>query len=184
MITGNKYVLILLLMCIRLIPVHAQKNLSDYLSHAYSNSPLIYENSIRQKANVIEARRIQASLTKPVVGTEINYMVSPILTKGTSGSSFKLNPDKNITDYYGYDLAATNGGLYSAVITLNQPILNGNKAKTVAAQYDIENKILGNQTKLTLHELQKAITAQYILCLQHVHQLDYIDKLIHILTTQ
>jgi hypothetical protein len=171
-------------MCIGAIPSHAQKALHDYLDQAFIHSPLIYENSIRQQANLVEARRIEASLTKPVIGADINYMLSPVLAKSGNGYSFKLNPDKNIPDYYGYDLAVTNGGLYSAVLTLDQPILNRNKAKTIAAQYDAQNNLLANQTKLTAHELQKAVTAQYILCLKHIHQLHFLNKLIQITTTQ
>ena len=185
MTTSHKCVLpFVLLMCIGIIPLHAQKTLHEYLNQAYAHSPLLHDNSVRQQANALEARRIQASLMKPVIGTEVNYMISPVLAKSGKGYAFKLNPDKNLPDYYGYDLGISNGGLYSAIMTLDQPILNGNKARTVAAQYEAQNNILSNQSKLTTHELQKAVSAQYILCLKHIHQLHYLDELIRIIATQ
>jgi outer membrane protein TolC len=166
------------------LTVCAQKDLDYFLQQAYANSPLLQANQIRSEANRLEAQRIVAALKKPLVGAELNYMLSPVYSTDDGNSGFKINPSKNISDYYGYDLSATNGGLYRGVFTLEQPLFNGGRIRVANEQMSIQNQILDNNNQLTKHELQRLITQQYILCLQDVEEQKAIQGIIDIISDQ
>lgn len=147
-----------------------QKQLSDFVDQAFQSSPLLKANAIQSQANKLEAQRIATGLTKPVIGTEVNYLLAPIYANDPGNSGFKLNPPKTIQDYYGTDLSATNGGLYRGILTLDQPLFNKQRVDAVNEQTAVLNQILNNNSALNKHDLEKLVTDQYILCLQDVHQ--------------
>jgi outer membrane protein TolC len=162
----------------------AQKDLDYFLQQAYTNSPLLQTNQIRSEANKLEAERIIAALKKPSVSAEINYMLSPVYSTDDGNSGFKINPSKNVSNYYGYDLSATNGGLYHGVFMLEQPLFNGERIRVASEQMSIGNQVLDNNNQVTKHQLQRLITQQYIVCLQDVEEQKAIQGIIDIISEQ
>ncbi len=164
--------------------IFGQKQLSDFVNQAFQNSPLLKTNTIQSQANDLDAQRMVAALTKPVVGAEVNYLLAPMYSNDPGNSGFKLNPSKTIKDYYGYDLSATNGGLYRGVFTLDQPLFNKQRTNAVNEQAVIQNQVLSNSSTLSKHELEKLVTDQYILCLQDVHLQEAVSHIIDIIGQQ
>lgn len=161
-----------------------QKQLSDFVNQAFQSSPLVKTNAIQSEANKLDAQRIAASLTKPVIGTELNYLLAPIYSNDPGNSGFKLNPQKTIQDYYGSDFSATNGGLYRGVLTLNQPLFNKQRVNAVNEQTAVLNEILNNNSALSKHDLEKLVTDQYVLCLQDVNQQEAVAHIKKIIEQQ
>ncbi|MGN6603650.1 MAG: TolC family protein, partial [Ginsengibacter sp.] len=161
-----------------------QKQLSDFVNQAFQNSPLLKTNNIQSQANELDAQRLVAALTKPAIGTEVNYLFAPIYSSDPGNSGLKLNPSKTITDYYGYDLSATNGGLYRGLITFDQPLFNQQRINAVNEQATLQNQILSNNSTLSKHELEKLVTDQYLLCLQDVHQQEAVAHIVDIIGQQ
>jgi len=161
-----------------------QKQLSDFIDQAFQNSPLLKTNNIQSQANELDAQRMVAALTKPSIGAEVNYLLAPIYSNDPGNSGFKLNPPKTITDYYGYDLSVTNGGLYRGLVTFEQPLFNRQRINAVNEQTTLQNQILSNNSTLSKHELEKLVTDQYILCLQDVHQQEAVTHIMDIISQQ
>lgn len=161
-----------------------QKQLSDFIDQAFQNSPLLKTNNIQSQANELDAQRMVAALTKPSIGAEVNYVLAPIYSNDPGNSGFKLNPPKTITDYYGYDLSVTNGGLYRGLVTFDQPLFNRQRVNAVNEQTTLQNQILSNNSTLSKHELEKLVTDQYILCLQDVHQQEAVTHIMDIISQQ
>jgi outer membrane protein TolC len=150
--------------------VYGQENLSHFIEVALQNSPLIKTNGLPTQANQLEANKIVASLQKPIIGTSYNYMFAPMYANDPSNTGLKLNPPKTINDYYGYDLSATNGGLYQALLTIQQPLFNIQRVYAVNNQLAVQNQIVNNSADLSNHDLEKFVTDQYIICLQDIEQ--------------
>jgi outer membrane protein TolC len=161
-----------------------QKALSDFISIAIQNSPLLKTNTIQAEANQLDAEKMIASLQKPVIGTAYNYLLSPMYANDPSNKGFKLNPPKTISNYYGYDLSATNGGLYQGILTIDQPLFNQQRVKAVNEQLNIQNEIVNNNSKLSKHDIEKLVTDQYIICTQDVAQQEAIKHFKNIISNQ
>ncbi|PZQ97465.1 MAG: hypothetical protein DI539_29785, partial [Flavobacterium psychrophilum] len=163
---------------------YGQKQLSYFTDQAVKNSPLLKTNAIQSEANKLDAERMAAALTKPVVGTDLNYMLAPVYSNDPGNTGFKLNPKKDIQDYYGSDFSATNGGLYRGVLTLNQPLFNKQRVNAVNEQTAVLNEILSNNSELSKRDLEKLVTDQYILCLQDNEQQQAVQNIIEVIEQQ
>lgn len=163
---------------------YGQKQLSYFTDEAVKNSPLLNTNAIQSEANKLDAERMAAALTKPLVGTELNYMLAPIYSNDPSNTGFKLNPKKDIQDYYGSDFSATNGGLYRGVLTLSKPLFNKQRVNAVNEQTAALNEILSNNSELSKRDLEKLVIDQYIICLQDNEQQQAVQDIIEIIERQ
>ncbi len=150
--------------------VPAQNNLDYFVSTAIKNSPLINQNNNLSKVNELEIQRLKATYTKPKIGLTANYLFAPIIATDNNQTTFELNAT-SATKYYGYDLGATNGGEYQALLNINQHLFAAEKHKTAVEQINIETQINENNTKLTSHDIEKVVADQYILCLQDSRQI-------------
>jgi len=175
--------LTLILFVFSSIESNAQKNLQYFIEQAKANSPLIADNKNQIAATQIEIDRLKAFYTKAQITLTGNYQFSPILSRDNGNKEVVLNPAEAV-NYSGYDIAASNGGVYQGLINYNQPLFNGERYKASAAQALINSKINENTIQLTVHDLEKLITDQYILCLQDRKQELYFSSLISIITEQ
>jgi outer membrane protein TolC len=181
----KKIVLLSSLVCILISNiVYGQKNLSHFIEVALQNSPLIKTNGLQTQANQLEANKIVASLQKPIIGTSYNYLFAPMYANDPSNTGLKLNPPKTINDYYGYDLSATNGGLYQALLTIQQPLFNKQRVQAINNQLAIQNQIVNNSSVLSNHDLEKFVTDQYIICLQDIEQQKAIQNIQSVIQKQ
>ncbi|MEO7696114.1 MAG: TolC family protein [Chryseolinea sp.] len=163
--------------------LHAQKNLNFYIDQAKANSPLIIDNRNQSDAARQEIDRLKAFYTKAQISITANYQFSPIVSRDNGKSEIVLNPEA--ADHYsGYDIAASNGGIYQGLLNFNQPLFNEGRFKATAEQVLIGAQINENTINLTEHDLQRFIIDQYILCLQDYKQSQYLFSLIKIITDQ
>lgn len=159
------------------------QDLNFYIERAKVNSPLIQDNKNQREAARLEADRLRAFYTKAQVSITGAYLFAPIIARQNGQSKLDLNPS-SADNYTGYDLAASNGGVYQGLLNINQPLFNGGRYKTSAEQTLIGGLINENTVQLTAHDLERFVTDQYILCLQDYKQTEYLSNLIKIITDQ
>jgi outer membrane protein TolC len=136
-------ILFLAFLAVSLSAVAQPRTLDFYLQSGKANNPLLKDYAGRIKSNNIDSQLI-VSGNKPQVNLNSQLSVAPVI-KG-----------------YGYDSAASNGGTYSALVGVSKPLLRG---KVLANQYEsinIQNKGISNSAKVTEHDLNRSITAQYL----------------------
>ena len=170
------------LLCICVVS-HAQTNLDYYINAAKTNSPLIKDNQNQSEATKIEVERLKALYTKPQVGITASYLFAPVVSQDNGKTTLLLNPE-NPVKYIGQDVGLTNGGLYQGLIGVNQPLFMQSKFKVIADEAMISTKVNENNIRLTNYELEKIITDQYILCLQDLNQIKFLNKYIGLLNEQ
>jgi len=93
--------------------VFAQRTLQEYVNLSKTNSPLIHDKLAQQAVNKTEVQRLKAFYTKAQIGVTASYLFAPIISRDGSSPSFQANPE-SANDYFGYDLAYSNGGIYQA----------------------------------------------------------------------
>jgi len=107
------------------------------------------------KVNELEAKRLKAIYTKAQIGITANYLFAPIIATDNNKTVFEPN-SSGAVNYYGYDLGASNGGEYRAMVNVTQPLFGAEKYKTAAEQVNVETRINENNTKLTTHDIEKS----------------------------
>jgi outer membrane protein TolC len=160
------------------------QTLEFYIDQAKANSPLIQDNRNQSEAARLEADRLKAFYTKSQISLTGSYLFAPVISRDNGQSKLDLNPSGSTENYSGYDLAASNGGVYQGLLNINQPLFNGVRYETAAEQVLIGAQINQNNIQLSAHDLEKFITDQYILCLQDYKQTEYLVNLIRIITDQ
>jgi outer membrane protein TolC len=118
-------------------------NLSYYIGRSLENSPLLKDY---QNQTIIN--RMDSLITKAAYKPQVNFSsvdVYPPIIKG-----------------YGYDEAITNGGNYSALLTVNQTIIGKGNMKNRLNTYALENQSVQNAKKISEQDLKLAVTTQYI----------------------
>lgn len=160
-----------------------QTTIKGYLDSARQNSPLINENKNIVKANNLEIERLKALYTKPQIGLSAGYLISPILSTSNGHTSLEINSNGS-SDYVGYDLASSNGGQYQALLNITQPLFNTKRVDVLSEQTSVTSKVAENNGALAMHDLEKIITDQYILCLQDLQQLNYTQSMLKLLAEQ
>lgn len=160
-----------------------RQELDYYLENAHQTSPLIRDNQNQIQANALEARRLLAQYTRPLVQLTGTAQFAPIITTDGGG----VRPDFNSNgapNYFGYDLAVSNGGLYQGLVGVTQPISNLFRAKAYAEPLALASQIGQTAIGLGRHEVERIVTDQYILCTQDRLQVLYTDSLLSLLAEQ
>lgn len=176
-----KYLLICPLFLLFISRSSGQNTLDDFLKAATENSPLVHDNQNLSKVNELEAERLKAFYRKSQVSVTGNFLFSPIVSTDNNQTQLEPNPS-SANQYYGYDLSATNGGLYQGLINFSQPLFNGGKAFEEQAVLMAETNL--NTARLSNHDLEKLVTDQYILCLQDQNQMAFADSMTNLLKEQ
>ncbi|MER3472173.1 MAG: hypothetical protein C4330_12860 [Chitinophagaceae bacterium] len=162
--------------------LHAQRSVQNYIEAARQNSPLIKDNQNLSKANQLEVERLKAQFTKPTVSFNANYNFTPILS--TDNNTHPELNSKGAQNYYGYDLGLTNGGLYQGLVTVTQPLFYNERYKAYEEQANIYSLIYQNNIKLAVHDIEKLVIDQYILCLLDLQQSKYAEDMMKLLGQQ
>lgn len=161
----------------------AQRGLAYYVDNARQTSPLIRDTQNQLQGNALEARRLQAFYTKPLVQLTGTVQFAPIFSTDNGGVTPELN-SRGADRYFGYDLAVSNGGLYQGLINVTQPISNLSRAKAYAEPFALASQIGQTVIGLGQHDVERIVTDQYILCLQDRLQVQYTDSLLRLLAEQ
>ena len=150
----------------------SQNTLNFYLKAARENNPVVKENlSLKEKA-AIQGKMIKAEYQGPKVYTsgEANY--SPLI------------PNKDDPKAVGYDVAITDGGLIAANLNVLQPIFNSTIRQTLSQQAQASGEAGVVKATLTLHQLEKEVTDQYIVAYQSLSQIEFTKNLMNQLLKQ
>jgi outer membrane protein TolC len=135
-------IIIAFLLILNISYVNAQ-TLDYFIKQGLANSPLLkdYQNQIN--SSVLDSMLVKSSKL-PQVNLNGQLMVAPEY--------------KN----FGYDDAITNGGNYSGLVSISQPVFNkkiqGNKYERIS----IQKLMIANTSKISTNDLIRAITNQYL----------------------
>ncbi|WP_431217953.1 TolC family protein [Puia sp. P3] len=154
------------------------------MEQARNNNPVIRLDSLQAVANRIALDQQKAAAAGPLIYADGGYPAAPVISTDQGKTRFLLNPSKGTTDYYGYDLSLTNGGLYRGVVALEQPLLTGPKTRILEEQNQLQSALLSEHSRLTIHQLEKAITDQYLLCQYTLEQQEATRQLLDLLQAQ
>jgi len=119
------------------------QSLDIFIDTALKNSPLLYDSNNQLLAGKLDSLMLLATF-KPQVSQVSQAMYAPV------GSG------------WGYDEAITNGGNYSAVLHVSQSIFNKKQLNGQLQTIDLLNQTLKLNQKITVIDLKKSITAQYL----------------------
>jgi len=122
-----------------------QRDINFYMEALRSNHPVIRDFENQARLTELENLKIRSEYRLPNVFATANLMKAPVING------------------VGYDEAISNGALYSTLINVEQPILN----PSYKAESEM-NKIKAGryrfQGQLSLREMEKQVTNQYIMC--------------------
>lgn len=164
-------------------PAAPARDLAFYLAQASQNSPLAHDVRNQRRAVQLETERLRAFYTK-ATGTLVgNYTAVPVLARDNGRTVLRYSAD-NSTNYQGYDVALSNGALYQGYAQLTQPLFNQKRFEAFAQQAQGLALSQQNLSQLSLHDLEKLVGDQYILCRQDLDQLSYVRELLGILDKQ
>lgn len=158
-----KYILIAGVFLFTLTGVKAQtNNLDHYVSTAISNNPLLNDYNNQVKFNNIEGNKLLATY-KPQVNAVSNNMYAPSIQG------------------WGYDPAITNGGNYSALVTVNKAIIPKKMLDLQQASIRLLSLYADNAAKITAQDIKRTVTAQYITAYGDLSQLQYNNDVLDLL---
>jgi outer membrane protein TolC len=139
----KRVVLILVFSWFTVIAFNQQRNIDFYLNEAVRNSPLLNDYRNQVNSSVTDSMLVAAS-HKPLVEARSQLLYSPYYHN------------------FGYDDVVTDGGNYTAVVGVSQNILNRKVMKNRYEAVDILKRSANNSSKISLTELKKVITEQYL----------------------
>ncbi len=158
----NFILLLLFLFCGNLI--NAQ-SLDSYIKKGVANSPLLKDYSNQLLSGKLDSLLIQASY-KPQVNQVSRAMYAPVAKK------------------YGYDEAITDGGNYSAVVEILQPLFNKRIKDSQFRSNDLSNQTIETDVRITETELKQGITAQYLTAYAGYLQIQFSKSTLSLLNDQ
>jgi outer membrane protein TolC len=139
----RRFFLLFLLSGLTLAGYNQTRNLDFYLKEAVQNSPLLNDYNNQIKSAVSDSLIIRAA-KKPLVEAKSQLLYSPAYHN------------------FGYDEIITDQGNYTAVVGVNQPIFNKKELNNKYSAIDIQKLSLNNSSRISVRELNKTITDQYI----------------------
>jgi Outer membrane protein len=139
----RRFSLIFFLSCPTLIAFNQTRNIEFYLDAGIHNSPLLndYRNQIRSASS--DSLIIRAA-KKPLVEVKSQLLYAP---------SYRN---------FGYDEIVTDQGNYTAVMGVSQPLFNKKEINNKYDAVDIQKRTLNNSSQISINELKKVITDQYL----------------------
>ncbi len=158
-----KRLLIIIVLLYFILPLYSQTaDMNFFVQKALENSPVLHKQSSQNQIISLNLKKIETFLTKPQISGDINILFSPILSTDNNKTHF-LPVTEGATNYYGYDLAYSDGGQYQVAISFNQPLFNKNRLLTYRKQGEIEKQANDNRILLGRKELKFSVQYQYLL---------------------
>jgi outer membrane protein TolC len=135
--------LVILLSGLNLLAYNQTRNLEYYLTEGIRNSPLLYDYKNQISSSTQDSLIIHAA-GNPIIEAKSQLLYSPYYHN------------------FGYDEVVTDGGNYTAVISVNQNIFNKKEKSNKYRLVDLQKQLLVNSTQVSSSELVKIITDQYL----------------------
>lgn len=171
-----KHIVLFLAFSVLGIATYGQGNsLSYYIETAKRNSPLLNDYRNRVQIEQDELQRLKSMYRHSRLEVNGDYLFVPIVSKDGGQTSFQWNA-RDAMDYYGYDLGESSGFLHAGV-TWTQPLLGNSSYKVAQEQSRINTEMDRNRIRLEEHQLERAVTEQYLLCLLDQTQVAFADSI-------
>jgi len=154
---------IVIIIC-TLVSSHAQ-SVDDYISWGLKNSPLLYDYNNQKLAGKLDSLLLLATY-KP----QVNQLTQAIHYPSGPG--------------WGYDEAITNGGTYSSLVSVTQPLFAKKRINGQLQTIDLLNQTLKLNTKITILDLKKSITAQYLNAYTDFTQIQFNQSVLELLNKE
>ena len=119
------------------------QSLDIYIKIALESSPLLKEFNNQRLSGTLDSLLTNATY-KPQVNQVSQAMYAPV--------------SKN----FGYDEAITNGGNYSALLNVVQPLFNKKIRKSQFEEISLSNQSIEVNAKITESDLKQGVTTQYL----------------------
>lgn len=163
--------------------LHAQNSLDYYVNKALKNSPLLQKQNNENNILDLDIKQFEKIYNSPTVDLNANVLFAPIISTDNGNTKFEL-ASAGANKYYGYDLGASNGGQYQALVSVNQPLFTKQHLNAQKTKANVLKEKYANQVTLTKLELKQTVTHQYILCLQAEKNIENTKEIIQILKSQ
>ncbi len=174
----KKTVISILLVITGSLSVNAQeRDLGYYIEQARANSPLINQANNENAIVSLDLEQMNRILYKPEINLVSGFVFSPIVSMDNNKTRFQL-ASENATNYIGHDLAITDGGNYTAMVSVRKPLLAASKLEVYSNKADISKQINENDIALTEHELNQVVAYQYLLCTKSAKEAENTRSLI------
>jgi len=160
----RKNLIILLLFLVSGIFAHAQ-SLDSYIQKGLENSPLLKDFSNQLLSGKLDSLLIQASY-KPQVNQVSQAMYAPA------------------GNHIGYDEAITNGGNYSALINVVQPLFSKKKKANEFRDISLSNQTIEADTRITETDLKQGITSQFLTAYADYAQIQFNQNTLNLLKNE
>lgn len=125
--------------------------LDFYITTALKNSPLLKDYNNQLLSAGFDSLLIKASNKSQI--NLVSQAMHPITGKN-----------------FGYDEAITNGGNYSALVTVIQPLFNKRVIKGQIESVSLSSQVVQVNTKITEIDLKKSVTGQYLTAYTNYNQ--------------
>ena len=145
--------------------LYAQNSLDYFVNEALKNSPLLQKQNNENNILDLDIKQFEKIYKSPTVNLNANVLFAPIISNDNGKTRLQL-VSSGANKYYGYDLGASNGGQYQALVSVNQPLFTKRHLAAQKNKVSIQKERYKNQVILTKLELKQTVTHQYILCLQ------------------
>jgi outer membrane protein TolC len=144
MTSGTIKVLIILVLTLFPASVFAQtRSLDFYIDAGIQNSPLLNDLKNQLSSASVDSLLVRAA-KKPLIEAKSQVLYAPYYHN------------------FGYDEVITDGGNYQAVAAVTQNIFNRRELENKFQALVIQKQSVGNTARLSIAELKKTITDQYI----------------------
>jgi len=142
-----------------------ERDLFFYTEKAKTNSPLLIDLSNQIKLNSLDSL-LNKSQYKPQLAASINANIAPNLNN------------------YGYDNAITNSQSVAGLIGVNKRIIGKGQINSQAESFTLIKESLSLNKKITVKELNRIITSQYIMAIGSAAQIKSNKKMLTLLTDE
>ena len=156
----KKYILILSLILLAGF-THSQ-SLNDFLATGLKNSPMLNDYSNQIRSGNIDSTLVSATY-KPQVNLSSQMMIAP------SAKNF------------GYDVAITNGGNFSGLVSASQSLFNKQIKTEQFKTIQLSNQTIQVSKKLSETELKKTISNQYLTAYANLSQIKFNQSVLKLL---
>ena len=141
------------------------QSVDDYLIWGLKNSPLLYDYNNQRLAGKLDSLLLLASY-KP----QVNQLTQAIHYPSGTG--------------WGYDEAITNGGTYSALVNITQPLFTKKRIGGQLQTIGLLNQTLKLNMRITVIDLKKNITAQYLTTYSDFSQYQFNQSVLELLSKE
>ncbi|MCX6301352.1 MAG: TolC family protein [Bacteroidia bacterium] len=150
----RRSIVVLLFFCFSVLSLSQSRTLDYYLQEGIKNSPLLKDYYNQVSSALLDSLLIRSS-KMPQVEAKSQLLYSPVFTN------------------FGYDEVVTDGGNYQAVVSVSQNILNKREISNKFQAIDIQKQGAYNSTKLSVAEIKKIITEQYLISCADYNDLSF-----------